>query len=78
VPNWKSPFAPQYGCNNSLEVGDPVAGLPVGPYTVKGVKHQYYVQDLAFETWFAKAKTSTSVNGWYSMFGTFKTPAPGC
>jgi hypothetical protein len=78
VPNWMSPFAPQYGCNNGLEVGDPVAGLPVGPYTVNGAKHQYYVQDLAFETWFAKAKTSTSVNGWYSMFGTFKTPAPGC
>jgi hypothetical protein len=72
TPLWYSSFAPQYGCNNSLEVGDPLAGLPE-PVTVPGNKHQYYVQDLAFEPWFALVANgkSTSVNKWYSMFGTF-------
>jgi hypothetical protein len=77
TPSWVSPYAPQYGCNNFLEVGDPLAGYPE-PAKVPGNPHQYYVQDLAFETWFAKATTSTSVNGWYSMYGVFLTPAPGC
>ena len=73
VPLWESSFAPQYGCSNVLEVGDPLAGLPE-PVTVPGETHQYYVQDLAFEPWFALVANgkSTSVNKWYSMFGTFK------
>ena len=29
VPVWKSAYAPQYGCNTALEVGDPLAGDPV-------------------------------------------------
>jgi hypothetical protein len=73
TPLWYSSFAPQYGCNNALEVGDPLAGLPE-PVKVPGNKHQYYVQDLAFEPWFALVPNghSTSVNKWYSMYGTFK------
>jgi hypothetical protein len=73
VPQWMSSFAPQYGCSNALEVGDPLAGLPE-PVTVPGNNHQYYVQDLAFEPWFALVANgkSTSVNKWYSMYGTFK------
>jgi hypothetical protein len=73
TPLWYSSFAPQYGCNNSLEVGDPLAGLPE-PVKVPGNSHQYYVQDLAFEPWFALVANgkSTSVNKWYSMYGTFK------
>jgi len=71
TPNWKSSFAPQQGCNSLLEAGEPLAGL-AEPVKVPGNKHQYYVQDLAFELWFAKAPASTSVNGWFSMYGTFK------
>lgn len=78
VPNWISSYAPQYGCNNSLEVGDPLAGLPEGPIMVKGNSHAYYVQDLAFLPWFEKASKSSSVNGWYSMYGTFKTGSSNC
>jgi hypothetical protein len=72
VPQWKSAYAPQYGCSGALEVGDPLAGDPV-PVTVPGNKHQYYVQDLAFETWFALVANgkSGSVNHWYSMYNTF-------
>jgi hypothetical protein len=74
VPQWESSFAPQYGCSGALEVGDPLAGLPE-PVTVPGNKHQYYVQDLALEPWFALVPDgkSTAVNKWYSMYGTFKT-----
>jgi hypothetical protein len=73
VPEWESTFAPQYGCSGVLEVGDPLAGLPE-PVTVPGNTHQYYVQDLALEPWFALVPDgkSTAVNKWYSMFGTFK------
>ena len=71
TPNWKSSYAPKQGCNSLLEVGAPLAGL-AEPVKVPGSKHQYYVQDLAFELWFAKAPASTSVNGWFSMYGTFK------
>jgi hypothetical protein len=73
VPLWESSFAPQYGCSNVLEVGDPLAGLPEA-VKVPGNTHQYYVQDLAFEPWFALVPNgkSTSVNKWYSMYGTFK------
>jgi hypothetical protein len=73
VPVWKSAEAPQYGCSGILEIGDPLAGLPE-PVTVPGNSHQFYVQDLAFEQWFALVPNgkSTSVNKWYSMFGTFK------
>jgi hypothetical protein len=72
VPQWESAYAPQYGCSNVLEVGDPLAGDPVA-VKVPGVSHQYYVQDLAFEPWFALVPNgkSTSVNHWYSMFNTY-------
>ena len=72
VPQWKSAYAPQYGCSGALEVGDPLAGDLV-PLKVPGNKHQYYVQDLAFEPWFALVANgkSTSVNHWYSMFNTY-------
>ena len=77
TPDWQSSFAPQAGCNSFLEVGDPLPGL-AEPVRVPGVRHQYYVQDMAFELWFAKAPASTSVNGWFSMFGTFTNSSDGC
>jgi hypothetical protein len=72
VPVWKSAYAPQYGCNTALEVGDPLAGDPV-PLKVPGLSHQFYVQDLALLPWFALTPNgkSTAVNHWYSVFNTF-------
>jgi hypothetical protein len=78
TPDWQSSYAPQYGCQNILEIGDPLAGLPEGPIKVSGNSHDYYVQDVAFVPWFAKAGTSTSVNGWFSMYGTFRSGSPNC
>jgi len=72
VPAWESAYAPQYGCSGALEVGDPLAGDPVA-VKVPGLTHQFYVQDLALEPWFALVPNgkSTAVNHWYSVFNTY-------
>ncbi len=67
VPNWKSPIAPQYGCNNSLEVGDPLVGVL---FTVNGFSGDH-LQDVAFFTWFAREKKSKAINHLYTYLGTF-------
>jgi hypothetical protein len=77
TPSWMSPVAKAFGCQRILEVGDPLAGLPE-PVKVPGVAHQFYVQDLAFESWFAKAKKSRAANGWFSMYGTFRAGSENC
>jgi hypothetical protein len=63
------------GCQNNLEVGDPLTGTQM---TVKTSGIQYHPQDLAFASWFYGLNPSGGVNGWYSMNGTFKTPAAPC
>ena len=68
VPNWISPIAPQYGCNNFLEVGDPLVGVL---FTPKGFSGDH-LQDVAFYNWFARQKTSQAINGLYTYLGTFK------
>lgn len=63
------------GCQDDLEVGDPLSG------TVRSVvvsSHTYHVQELAFTSWFYHQAKSTGVNGWYSDYGTFRTPAATC
>ncbi|HZU67391.1 MAG TPA: hypothetical protein VFA09_08935 [Ktedonobacteraceae bacterium] len=67
VPNWKSPIAPQYGCNNLLEVGDPLVGVL---FTVNGFSSDH-LQDVAFFTWFAREKKSKAINHLYTYLGTF-------
>jgi hypothetical protein len=77
TPDWQSTYNPKSGCQFLLETGAPLAGRAI-PARVPGNSHQYYVQDMAFELWFAKAPASTSVNGWFSMFNTLKTSAGNC
>jgi hypothetical protein len=78
VPNWESSIAPQYGCSNLLEVGDPVVGITKA-VTVPGIGHAYHVQDLVFEPWFADVATSSAVNGWYTMYNSLsKVSASRC
>jgi hypothetical protein len=66
------------GCQNNLEVGDPLSGtyplisIPM-PNSVT-----YHVQDLAFLSWFYRMTPSIGVNGYYSLFGNFSTPAAAC
>jgi hypothetical protein len=63
------------GCQNNLEVGDPLSGTLEIPSDTATV---YHVQDLAFKSWFYHDATSSGVNGWYSLYGTFRTFAAHC
>ena len=73
VPNWVSPIAPQYGCNNFLEVGDPLVGVV---FTVTGFTQ--HMQDEAFFSWFARQKPSIGISGRYTYLGTFKGLSKVC
>src|SRR5579859_2894250 len=67
TPNWISPIAPQYGCNNFLEVGDPLVGVTIPPASFGG----YHLQDEAFFSWFARQTPSIAQGGRYTYLGTF-------
>jgi hypothetical protein len=71
VPAWQSPLAPQYGCNNALEVGDPLVGVA---FEVNG----YHPQDEAFLSWFARQSPSIGFDGRYTYLGTFGSSSPSC
>ena len=74
VPNWISPTAPQYGCSNVLEVGDPLVGVV---FTVSGFSGSH-LQDEAFFSWFARQTPSIAINGLYTYLGTFKALSQHC
>ncbi len=74
VPNWESPIAPQYGCNNILEVGDPLVGVL---FTVKGYSSDH-LQDIVFFSWFARQSPSKAIKGLYTYLGTFKNLSTMC
>jgi hypothetical protein len=63
------------GCQNNLEVGDPVTGnafnVTLGGFT-------YHPEDLVFYPWFARINPSTSVNGWYTFLNGFAAPQGLC
>jgi hypothetical protein len=63
------------GCQNNLEVGDPLTGTTF-PDVVGGFT--YHPQELAFFSWFYHQSPSLGVNGWYSDQGTFTTYAAVC
>ena len=63
------------GCQNNLEVGDPLSGTTFTD-TLGGFP--YHPQELAFFSWFYHQKPSLGVHGWYSDQGTFRTFAAKC
>jgi hypothetical protein len=81
VQPWSVPTAPQYGCTNILETGDPVVGIgweqPVGGVT-------YHPEDEVFKSWFARDLPSVAKDGNYTMMGAYNPfgfsnyPAPTC
>jgi hypothetical protein len=71
VPFWDSPIAPQYPCNNFLEVGDPLVGIV---QQVGGLSFQ----DEAFISFFTRDVPSIGWLNRYSWFGTFTSPSPSC
>jgi hypothetical protein len=73
VPAWGH-IGQQPGCQNNLEVGDPLTGTPF-PLTYKGFA--YHPQELAFFDWFFRTP-SGGTGGVYSFEGTFKTAQGTC
>jgi hypothetical protein len=63
------------GCQNNLEVGDPLSGTN---FNIKLGGFTYHSQELAFFSWFYRQKPSLGVNGWYSDQGKFKSPSKPC
>jgi hypothetical protein len=68
-----------YGCQNNLEVGDPLTPDQVGYFhtnPITGVGgFVYHYQDLAFHDWFFRTP-STGAGGLYSFVGNFTHAAP--
>jgi hypothetical protein len=76
VPPWGN-IGQTAGCQENLEVGDPLTGTGVNPVTMKN-GYTYQLQELAFFSWFFGGQ-SLGVNGWYSSGGTFTSDAgPVC
>jgi hypothetical protein len=66
------------GCQNNLEVGDPLTGTVAYLVTNNNTGFQYHEQELAFFSWFFGGP-SIGLNGWFSNAGTFLTDAgPVC
>jgi hypothetical protein len=63
------------GCQNNLEVGDPLSGTTITD-TLNG--KTYHAQELAFFSWFYHSAPSLGVNGWFSSNGTLTTSAAPC
>jgi len=63
------------GCQNNLEVGDPLSGT-TKVFALGG--HNYHIQDEAFESWFYHRVPSIGLAGKYSFFGTFTGNAKPC
>jgi hypothetical protein len=62
------------GCQNNLEVGDPLTGTA---FTHKYKGFTYHPQELAFFDWFFRTP-SQGTGGKFSFEGTFTTSQPAC
>jgi hypothetical protein len=76
VPPWGH-IGQQPGCQDNLEVGDPLTGTDFPPVTMPN-GYTYHLQELVFFSWFYGAP-SIGVNGWFSDNDTFTSDAgPPC
>ena len=68
------------GCQNNLEVGDPLSGSNFPPVKMSSNNYTYHLQELAFFSWFYNAKTDPSIGagGKFSNNGTFAGPSQPC
>ncbi|MDQ2905148.1 MAG: hypothetical protein ABI456_15295 [Ktedonobacteraceae bacterium] len=69
VPNWTT--GNDYGCNNDLEVGDPLVGTN---FTVNG----YSLQDEVLLPWFSRVTSPGTYQARYSFLGTFTHYSASC
>jgi len=73
TPAWGH-LGQQPGCQNNLEVGDPLSGTLL-PSVPMPNGFTYHLQELAFFSWFYRQQPSMGVNGWYSDQATFSSDA---
>jgi len=91
VEPWLTPTAPQYGCTDVLETGDPVVGIgfhqgtnPFFQATAYGADGFWHPEDEVFLSWFAREVPSRAIDGNYTFMGPanpfegFHQPATGC
>jgi len=71
TPSWGNTGQDLGFCQDNLEVGDPLSGTDLPPIVMPN-GHTYYLQELAFFSWFY-GPPSIAANGWYSNNGTFLT-----
>lgn len=88
VNPWLTPTAPQYGCTNILETGDPVVGIgfSIGTNTADTnafADGYYHPEDEVFLPWFARQSPNTTsqpvqggTTGRYTFMGSLN-PFPG-
>ena len=73
-------FAPQYGCTNILETGDPVVGVwfPLPKNPQPGARRVWHPEDEVHFSFFARQTPSIAYAGRYTYMGTFDHPAHNC
>jgi hypothetical protein len=74
TPAWGGVGQVVGGCQNNLEVGDPLSGIFFPNITMPN-GYTYNPQELAFFSWFYRQAPSIGVNGWYSDNDTFTSDA---
>jgi hypothetical protein len=77
TPNWGN-IGQVSGCQNNLEVGDPLSGTAMPVITLSG--KAYHVQELGFFSWYFNKPgvASLGAGGKFSGNGTFKGPSKAC
>jgi len=79
--NPPSPTLANGGCQNNLEVGDPLSqanGVTPTSFVVTMSGFTYHLQELAFTNWFYGAAVNTGAGGKYSNNGAFGGHAKLC
>jgi hypothetical protein len=68
------------GCQNNLEVGDPLSGTNFPAVTMGSNHYTYHLQELAFFSWFYNSKSDPSIGagGKFSNNKTFAGPSQPC
>jgi hypothetical protein len=78
TPAWGNIGQVQGGCQNNLEVGDPLSAAPTNPFTIVGGNGiTYHMQEEAFSSWFYGG-VSVGAGGLFSNNGTFHGDAINC
>jgi len=73
TPIW---LAPNGVCQNNLETGDVIEGLPNATYPITMNGFTYHPQNEALVQWFAAASPSSAINGAYSYVDTGVLTSP--